>query len=700
MLEFIKRHRKILYITGLVICAALFAVLGKKSIKTNKIGNKVYSIHAHCDRKSDLIYYQRLIKGDEIRQTFTADTKIDGISFCFHRVNDSPIKGQTFIAIRIANTGEVVYEDIYNNAMLPADKLVDFGLHDASLETGREYELILTSDAEREEDALQIYLQNAGAYNGRLVVNNVEIKDRSLCFGTFKHSNLPNKIFNFVLVLSILVLAAVLISAYVVRLPLHQVFIAACIGFGGIYMLIVAPGKGCDSAHHFRAAYNYSNIMLLQGSASDGLYMRADDYEFYKRNFEIEDGYYGLMSADAFMDLKDTASFLIHDSNMINTGIGVSESGSFIPYIPYALGLWLGRLLHLGALPTVYIARFLGLVVFALMISFAIKIIPVGKEMLALTALMPMTLHEYSAFSYDGMCIAAAFLFTACWLKCMHGGGVQAESAKAGVQAEKQDGRKGSMPGALQDRTFMAVWIISAILLGACKNGTYIFFALLLIAVKKVHMSFKKKLAVAGSMTASALIFNIVRFAIVAAEAFGLVILASDGKYMPGSDYTLSYAVEHPWQFLLMCIGSLIEKADYYVGSTVGTHLSANIQTVPLAAVLPFIVIILLVSFESEDNKNSADRLIITANEKLAMAVSFLASCFVMFFMMQVSTPVGWNIDGVTGRYFLPILPLVFLCLYGNGITISEKMKNRAITLFYCWHIVEIFYAVWGVVIR
>lgn len=702
MLDFVKKNKRILYIIGLVVCAALFVVLGRNSIKKDRIPDKVYSIHAHNDRKTDDIYWQSLTSGGEIRQSIIPDSEIAGISFCFHKAGSGELKGQTFLTI-IRNDssgrvyedvyhGEKIYEDVYDNTKLPMDTLVDFGLYDIVLEPGCEYELVLTSDVENEQNAPQIYLQNAGAYRGNLSVNGTRVEDKSLCFGAFKVSGMPGKIFNIILAAAVAVLAVVLVLAFVMKQPVHRVFIAACVGFGSVYMLIVAPGKGCDSWHHFRAAYNYSNIMLLQGGGDGKLYMRADDLEFYKKNFAIIDGYYALMSADAYMDLRDTASLTVGNAEMVDSGMDVPELGSFIPYIPYSLGLWLGRLLYLGALPTVYLGRLFGLITFALMISLAVKIIPVGKEMLAFTALMPMTLQEYSAFSYDGMCIASAFLFTACWLAVMHG---TVRDGGAALSGENDGNNK-----AFSKRVIMIIWIVSAVLLGAGKQGTYVFFLLLLIAVNKARMSFKEKMLVGGSITASALIFNIVRFAIVAAEAFGLVILAADGKYMPGTDYTLSYAVEHPWQFFLMCVGSLIEKADYYIGSTIGTHLSANIQTVPLAVVIPFLVIILAVSLETQQNRNSSARLVITAGEKLAMTVSFLITCFVMFFMMQVSTPVGWNIDGVTGRYFLPLLPLVFLCIHGNGMTIGEGAKNKAMALFYCWHIVEIFYAVWGVVIR
>ena len=136
MSDFIRTHKRILYILGLVFLSALFVVLGKKSIKTDKIENRVYSIHAHNDKETDNIYYQKLVKGDRVSQTFTPDTKVDGVSFEFHRGQGSELSGRTYMTITDKKSGAVVYEDAYDNNAFPMDTLVDFKLYDTNLTVG------------------------------------------------------------------------------------------------------------------------------------------------------------------------------------------------------------------------------------------------------------------------------------------------------------------------------------------------------------------------------------------------------------------------------------------------------------------------------------------------------------------------------------------------------------------------------------
>ena len=289
MSDFIRTHKRILYILGLVFLSALFVVLGKKSIKTDKIENRVYSIHAHNDKETDNIYYQKLVKGDRVSQTFTPDTKVDGVSFEFHRGQGSELSGRTYMTITDKKSGAVVYEDAYDNNAFPMDTLVDFKLYDTNLTVGHEYEIAFTSDVENESNAPMLYLQDAGRYKGTFTVNGQEDTSMALCLGVFRHSQLPSKIFDAMMMLVILVVMLILIAMFVKSMPVHRICMLSCIGLGIVYMLIVAPGKGCDSAYHYEVAYSYANNVLFKGNPGGKLAMRADDYEFYKKNFRIND---------------------------------------------------------------------------------------------------------------------------------------------------------------------------------------------------------------------------------------------------------------------------------------------------------------------------------------------------------------------------------------------------------------------------
>ena len=68
-------------------------------------------------------------------------------------------------------------------------------------------------------------------------------------------------------------------------------------------------------------------------------------------------------------------------------------------YISQAVGLNIGRLLHLSPLMNFYLARLLNLLVAILIIYWAIRIIPFGKTILLLMALLPMTVQQLSSLN-------------------------------------------------------------------------------------------------------------------------------------------------------------------------------------------------------------------------------------------------------------------------------------------------------------
>ena len=98
-----------------------------------------------------------------------------------------------------------------------------------------------------------------------------------------------------------------------------------------------------------------------------------------------------------------------------------------VAYGPQALGMALVRAMDWGTLPLLYLGRLCNLVFFVFMTWLAMKRLPFGKEVLFGTALLPMTLHLSSSFSYDAMIMGCMFYFTAVCLDLAY------EKERAGV---------------------------------------------------------------------------------------------------------------------------------------------------------------------------------------------------------------------------------------------------------------------------
>ena len=89
----------------------------------------------------------------------------------------------------------------------------------------------------------------------------------------------------------------------------------------------------------------------------------------------------------------------VTDDRMVETEINSNIEGSFLFYAPAVLCMTFARLLGLGTVPMLLIARYLNLVAFALLAWFGMKHLPFGQMTLFVLAMLPVNLQQCTSFS-------------------------------------------------------------------------------------------------------------------------------------------------------------------------------------------------------------------------------------------------------------------------------------------------------------
>jgi uncharacterized membrane protein len=89
------------------------------------------------------------------------------------------------------------------------------------------------------------------------------------------------------------------------------------------------------------------------------------------------------------------------------------NSYSPLLYLACALVYKIGSVLNSSALFILYLCRIINLLIFAVIVYFAIKIVPIQKYMFLLIVLMPTTVYEATSISADSLTIALSFLLIA-----------------------------------------------------------------------------------------------------------------------------------------------------------------------------------------------------------------------------------------------------------------------------------------------
>ncbi|NQU31862.1 MAG: DUF2142 domain-containing protein [Bacteroidetes bacterium] len=460
--------------------------------------------------------------------------------------------------------------------------------------------------------------------------------DGSLCLKTYESSFLKS----FQNAIIILVLSALLFSALLIyllnksKLILQQIitpeklYLFFSISFGLLFLTISPPITGPDEGGHF-----YRSYQISQGN-------------FFKVNQTVPKSLQTILHRGFLYPNKKTSidsilslhKIILQPEEKINSW----TYDPVIPYIPQAMGIAVGRIMNVPPTGLLYLGRLFNLLVSILILYTAIKTTPIGSWIFFLISLMPMSLYLMASLSHDGMTISLSFLLIALLLKY----------ALNNTQI-------------LKIRQVYFLFFI-AILLALCKPPYFLTGILfLLIPVKRIG-SLKKYIT-------TFIIFMVILMTTYPAwysirgllTTIPLMHLPLVYFQFGAPNPQIMFLLSNIFEFIqLMFTDIFIHHRDLYLTSFYANFGLLELP-LPKMMVLTFLGLTLLTTIVTP-----------TININLSWWKKF---CIFLVFigcvvMIEVAaylyfTPGGVSfINGVQGRYFIPITPLFFLLFYPSKI--------------------------------
>lgn len=198
------------------------------------------------------------------------------------------------------------------------------------------------------------------------------------------------------------------------------IFPAALLILGTVSVFFVPAGSVPDEFLHYYHSYEYASALM----GWDGHTVRVEDLCAF-----VQDG--GFLSRDIGVDGWNYVKQHVGDATMAGTislekltGINpqaLADVGLFseLPQLRLfsALGIALGRVIGLNHVAVFYLGRLFNMILAATLIVLAVRVTPIGKNIMMVSALFPMTIHLIGSYSYDAGTIGWAFLCTAFALK-------------------------------------------------------------------------------------------------------------------------------------------------------------------------------------------------------------------------------------------------------------------------------------------
>ncbi|EKQ52699.1 MAG: putative membrane protein [Methanobacterium sp. Maddingley MBC34] len=322
-----------------------------------------------------------------------------------------------------------------------------------------------------------------------------------------------------------------------------------------------------------------------------------------------------------------------------------------IPYIASASVMFIGNLFNFSPRDLIYPGRFVNLILYALIVYLAIRLTPVHKWVFTLLALMPMTLYEAASLSADSFTIAISFLLIAIFFKLAF------DDTKKEVNMND----------------ILILFVLGLMI--ALSKQIYIVLLLLFFSIPLYKFENRKKMFLIIGSVSLPLILII--------EGWSFLV---QGAYVPISDQVsvhsqIFFILSNPIAFLQVFSNTISHNFNYYLVSFVGTFgwIDTHLDT-PLPNILVYIYMIVLILGSLIDNNEFN----VNLKQKLVSLVT-LSLTFISIFVLEYIawTTVGNNIiEGVYGRYFIPIAPLFFLLFYNKKFKFDNNRLSIVIICF------------------
>lgn len=585
-----------------------------------------------------------LIDGDVIEQSFlnTGD-RIESIEIAVG-TNGRANKSKLLIELRDVQANKSIQDWIIDCEKLIGDQKIKIGLAEPLINTKfTKYEIRITSKDADKNNAISLFSSEENISGpGELRING-ETQKGDLGFGIYAgKAFVLQKIFKIIFVVIFMVIIILIYFTLFRNIKIEKLFLLYAILIGGIYIALIPAYSPPDEIVHVMTAYAQSNsIMGLENVDDDGkVIIRKEDSWLFYEGMSI--------TANTYINIYNN---LLKPKQLDGKTTGMREPLStvaFYCYSPQAIGITIARVLSLNGILLLLLGRFMNLIFYSILIYYAIKIMPFAKSLLFVLALLPMSISLAASYSYDAMTIGLSFLLIAYILQLIF------------------------VKDMIKKKDWFYLVLLSLFL--APIKVIYVLIGLITLLIPKEKFGKKLHYYILSIMVFAAGMVSIIVFRLTQITA-GL----EDNQVVEqvtGSLYSLSDFLNSPIRIIEMGVRTIIVYIDNYFFTMLGSYLGRLNIVIPQIIMVGFFVLLLLSII-----KVSEEKMVLKTSAK----VTFVLISLGVSVAVAASLLFGWTasnstiIQGIQGRYFLPVLPLVLLALRTESLQLKKNIDQGII---------------------
>jgi uncharacterized membrane protein len=429
----------------------------------------------------------------------------------------------------------------------------------------------------------------------------------------------------------------------------EKIFLLVGFFFGIVFIVLTPPFQVADESSHFLKAYENSELKNFGINGTDGDFLPAslsvtisqvqDRIPFhYEKKYDIEKTF-------------TLINFPLNPSSRQFTQV----MGFYPPsaYLPQIVAISLGKLLNWSPLALMYLGRLFNFCVWLILIYLTIRITPVGKWVFLVLALTPMSLFQAASLSQDAFINGIAFLLIGFLLFLAF------DKNKKNVTVSD-----------------MLILIAFLVILSLSKQ-VYSSIGLLFFLVPLNKFKNTKDFILKFSILIGTIIIINAFWQYLTKDLLRSVVIG----YGFNLESQLSFIIHNPINFFFTILNTLYVNKHFYLNSFIGILGWLDTGLPDYIYILGLGLLIFISVVDNEDDKHLPLR-----QKGIICLIIFTSILGIFTGMYLIWNSTGANIvNGVSGRYFIPISPLLFLLLYNNKVCLPETQKNYAklITVFF-----------------
>lgn len=414
------------------------------------------------------------------------------------------------------------------------------------------------------------------------------------------------------IVLSTLSLYVILMAFIIIKeiktksIKVEKIFLALASTFAILFIVAMPITTGHDESIHALRAYEYTEGKFINNGKEYFLEKGTFLATNYKRTYS---------------EILNNMDQYTTNTNKIRVRYRVSTY-SPVNYLPEIMGILTAKMFTKNVIVHLYTARVFSSIICIALLYFAIKKIPFGKNLLFLLCIIPTTIEGIATISADGLLFSASMFFISYILYLTYNK----------EKINKKD---------------IAILAIFSVIIALSKTVYITLIPFIFIIPKEKWKNIKQKNIICFIIFIVALILDFLwyKFGIQKEEISNI-----------GNDAIL-YILNSPIGYIQKIIYTIVLLFEKYLTEIFGATIEIN--EVIKISIFPYILFIMSIIVSIKGKNKTEFKLY----QKIIIIFIVVACMGVIFsaLFIEWSRPNLEYIEGIQGRYFLPILPIIYM---------------------------------------